>query len=386
MKAHIFLFFLAVGSGMTWPPDAMAQGGGEGQQRPLTPEQQAEQERQLLAWADRGDADAQFELGLRFLTGEGLNKNEAKGVTWLQKAAEQGHLRAQHVYGTLFEDGVGVVKDPVKAAEWFEKAASGGLPMAQHAIAVAYELGRGVEKDVNKATEWFQKGAAQNYPPSMAAFGSKLEKGEGVDKDTARAALFFLKASKLDFVPAMSRLGHMYYTGTGVPLDYRRSFGWYQRAAKAGDAWAVNDLAWFLSTCPDEDLHNGEQAVIIAKEALKILAENGEEQRHEILDTVAAAHARNGEFVEAVLWQKRAIEVLADQEDVPDEQRAELNTEFADRLKLYQKSSPYSDPEPEGEPDVQPLPNDTILKDEGIPEAPPKKKDQKPKKARGTVV
>jgi len=386
MKKHILLFWLIVGSNWVWLPGAVAQTGGQAQQKPLTPEQQAEQERQLRAWADRGDADAQFELGLRFLTGEGLNKNEAQGVDWLKKAAEQGHLRAQHVYGTLFEDGVGVKKDPEKAAEWFEKAASGGLPMAQHAVGVAYELGRGVEKDVSKATEWFQKAAAQNYPPSMAAYGSKLEKGEGVEKDTARAALFFLKASKLDFVPAMSRLGHMYYTGTGVPLDYRRSFGWYQRAARAGDAWAVNDLAWFLSTCPDESLHNGEQAVIIAKEALKILAENGEEQRHEILDTVAAAHARNGEFVEAVLWQKRAIEVLAQLDEVPEEQRAELNSEFSDRLKLYQKSSPYSDPEVEGEPDAEPLPNDTILKDEGIPEAPPKRKDSKPKKPRGTVV
>jgi TPR repeat protein len=386
MKTHFFLFWLIMGGAVAWLPEAAAQTGGQAQQKPLTPEQQAEQERQLRAWADRGDADAQFELGLRFLTGEGLNKNEEKGVGWLKKAADQGHLRAQHVYGTLFEDGVGVTKDPAKAAEWFEKAASGGLPMAQHAIAVAYELGRGVEKDVNKATEWFQKAAAQNYPPAMAAFGSKLEKGEGVEKDTARAALFFLKASKLDFVPAMSRLGHMYFTGTGVPLDYRRSFGWYQRAARAGDAWAVNDLAWFLSTCPDESLHNGEQAVIIAKEALKILAENGEEQRHEILDTVAAAHARNGEFVEAVLWQKRAIEVLATQQEVEDDLRAELNKEFADRLKLYQKSSPYSDPEAEGEADAQPLPQDTILKDEGIPEAPPKKKEEKPKKARGTVV
>lgn len=366
-------------------PGMPAQSGSAAPKR-LTPAQAAEQERNLRAFADRGDTDAQFELGLRFLTGEGLKKDEKEGVNWLAKAAEGGHLRAQYVYGSLFEDGVSVPKDPVEAASWFEKAASGGFPMAQHALAVAYELGQGVTKDPAKAASWFEKAAAQNYPPAMSALASKLQNGEGVPKDTARAALLFFKASKLDFVPAMSRMAHLYYTGVGVPLDYRRSFGWYQRAARAGDAWAVNDLAWFLSTCPDESLHNGEQAVLIAKEALKILAESGGEERHEMIDTVAAALARNGEFLEAVLWQKKALSLLAEDKNLSEEERAKLKTEFQDRLNLYEKQSPYTEAPAEGESDPKPLPQDTILKDEGIPEGPPPSKKPSAKKPRGTVV
>lgn len=353
----------------------------------LSPAQQAEQERQLRAFADRGDADAQFEMGLRYLTGEGFKKDEKKGVEWLRKAAESGHLRAQYVYGSLFEDGVTVPKDPAKALEWYLKAANGGFPMAQHSVGVAYEIGQGVEKDPKKSAEWFEKAVAQNYPPAMAALGAKLEKGDGVPKNTARAALLFFKASKQEFEPAMGRMAHMYYTGTGVPVDYRRSFGWYQRAARTGDAWSANDLAWFLSTCPDESLHNGEQAVLIAKEALKILAESGSEERHEMLDTVAAALARNGEYGEAVLWQQKAISLLAEDEKPTEEERQKLKAEFEARLKLYQKQSPYTEPPAEGEKDAQPLPQDTILQEEGIPEAPPpQKKAPGSKKPKGTVV
>jgi TPR repeat protein len=360
---------------------------GRPQPQQLTPAQQAEQERQLRAFANRGDADAQFELGLRYLTGEGFKKDEKKGVEWLEKAALSGHLRAQFVYGSLFEDGVTVPKDPAKAVEWYLKAANGGFPMAQHSVGVAYELGQGVPKDTKLAAEWFEKAAAQNYPPAMSALGSKLEKGEGLPKNTARAALLFLKASKQEFEPAMGRMAHMYYTGTGVPVDYRRSFGWYQRAARTGDAWSANDLAWFLSTCPDESLHNGEQAVLIAKEALKILAESGSEERHEMLDTVAAALARNGEYGEAVLWQKKAITLLAEDEKVTDEERQNLKDEFEGRLKLYQKQSPYTEPQAEGEKDAQPLPQDTILQEEGIPDSPsPQKKNPSSKKPKGTVV
>ena len=383
MKAVLLAALLV--SPLVCTSSAFAQARGQEPQQ-LSPEQQAEQERQLRAFADRGDADAQFELGLRFLTGEGFKKDDKKGVEWLEKAAKTGHLRAMYVYGSLFEDGVTLEKDVPKAVEWYQKAADGGFVMAQHSVAVAYELGQGVEKNVKKAAEWFEKAASQNYPPSMAALGTKLEKGDGVPKDTARAALLFFKASKQEFEPAMARMAHMYYTGTGVPLDYRRSFGWYQRAARTGDAWSANDLAWFLSTCPDESLHNGEQAVLIAKEALKILAESGSEERHEMIDTVAAAHARNGEYGEAVLWQQKAISLLAEDKDVTPEQRESLKQEFETRLKLYRKQSPYTEPEAEGEKDAQPLPQDTILQDEGIPEGPPPSKKAPGKKPRGTVV
>jgi TPR repeat protein len=353
--------------------------------RAPTPAELKEQERQLRLWADRGDQDAQFELGLRLLTGDGIDKNEAEGVELIEKAAQQEHLRAQHVYGSLFEDGLGVQKDPAKAFTWYLKAAQGGLSLAQHAVGIGYEIGHGTEKDPIQAAQWFQKAAAQNYPPAMAAFGTKLQKGEGVEKDTARAALLFLKASKLDYVPAMSRLAHLYYTGTGVPQDFRRAFGWYQRAARTGQPWPVNDLAWFLSTCPDETLRNGEQAVLIAKEALKIIAESGEDQRFEMLDTVAAAYARNGEFREAVLWQEKAIELLPEQEEDPEQQK-ELKIEFENRLKLYQKENPYIEEPPPSDGPGEPLPQDTILKDEGIPEAPPKPKTEPGKKPRSTVV
>ena len=370
-------------SALLWLP-AAASAQNQRSQNQVPP---AEQERQLKAFAKRGDTDAQFELGLRYLTGEGFEKNEEEGIAWLQKAAEAGHLRAMHVYGSLFEDGVTVPKDPAKAVEWYEKSANGGFVMAQHALAVAYELGQGVKKDGAKAAEWFEKAAAQNYPPAMAALASKLENGEDLPKDTARAALLYLKASKQDFAPAMARLAHLYYAGIGVPVDYRRSFGWYQRrAVRIGDPWAINDLAWFLSTCPDETLHNGEQAVLIAKEALKLLAEKGEEQRYEMIDTVAAALARNGEYVEAVLWQRKAMNLLEEDKEIAEEDRQKLNTEFQDRLKLYEKQSPYTEVETQGEPDAEPLPQDTILQEEGIPEAPPKPRKSQEKKARGTVV
>ena len=44
--------------------------------------------------AEAGHADAQFELGRRFLYGEGLRKNSAHAISWLEKAAAQKHAKA----------------------------------------------------------------------------------------------------------------------------------------------------------------------------------------------------------------------------------------------------------------------------------------------------
>lgn len=344
-------------------------------------------EKELQNWADRGDADAQFELGLRKITGEGVKKNLEEGVKSVERAAKQKHLRAQHVLGTLYEDGVGVKKDLAKAAEWYRTSADLGFALSQHSLALMYEDGKGVKKDTTKAAEWFKKAAEQGNPPSQTAYASKLERGEGVPKSTAKSALYYLKAAQQDFVPAMTRLANLYYTGQGVPVDYRRAGAWYHRAARSEDPWASNNLAWFLATCPEENLHNGEQAVLLSRRALKLVAEviQSDEQPYEMIDTMAAALARNGEFKEAELWQKRCITLLGEDKDLPEADRKKLQDEFATRLNLYQKTTPFAEPETKAEEGTEPLPQDTILQDEGLPEAKPKKKTA-PKSSRGTVV
>ncbi len=339
----------------------------------------------LEAWAKRGDADAQFEYALRLLTGEDMKKDEKAGVEWMEKAANQKHLRAQFVMGSLYEDGAGVKKDEAKAVEWYRKSAENGFAPAQFALAMAYDLGRGIKQDPAKGTEWLQKAADQNHPQSQTALAAKMERGVGVTKNPSKAALLYLRAAQQDHVQAMSRLANLYYTGNGVPLDYRRAGAWYQRAAKSDDPWAANNLAWFLATCPDESLQNGEQAVLFAARSLRIMDEAGEDQRYEMIDTKAACLARNREFLEAILWQKKALALLPEDKDLGAEERKSLEDEFKGRLKLYQQESPYNEPEPKVESEAAPLPQDTILQDEGIPGEGTKPKKKKSSN-KGTVV
>ena len=45
--------------------------------------------------AEQGDADAQYNLGTMFATGQGLPQNNAEAARWYRLAAEQGDANAQ---------------------------------------------------------------------------------------------------------------------------------------------------------------------------------------------------------------------------------------------------------------------------------------------------
>ena len=57
--------------------------------------EKSEAETRLLKWhqerAENGNAYGQYSMGLRYLKGEGVKRNEELGREWLTKAAKQGH-------------------------------------------------------------------------------------------------------------------------------------------------------------------------------------------------------------------------------------------------------------------------------------------------------
>jgi len=48
-----------------------------------------------LKQAENGDAYGQYRMGVRYLKGEGVSVDEAKGIEWLKKAIAQGHADAK---------------------------------------------------------------------------------------------------------------------------------------------------------------------------------------------------------------------------------------------------------------------------------------------------
>ena len=101
----------------------------------------------LTSKAMAGDAEAQFDLGVRYDAGRGVRQDEAQAFAWFEKAAAQGVAEAQFNLGLMYANGEGVRQDYAKAIEWYKKAAAQDYAKAQSNFGLMYAKGEGVRQD-----------------------------------------------------------------------------------------------------------------------------------------------------------------------------------------------------------------------------------------------
>jgi uncharacterized protein len=118
---------------------------------------------EIRAKAERGDAQAQCDLGDCYLRGEGVTRNAVEAVKWYRKAAQQGFAQAQCYLGLSYEFGNGVTKNAVEAVKWYRMAAEQGNAQAQANLGMCYYNGNGVAKDEVEAVKWYRKAADQGH-------------------------------------------------------------------------------------------------------------------------------------------------------------------------------------------------------------------------------
>ncbi len=81
----------------------------------------------LLALAQQGHPIAQFNLGVKYDFGQGVEKDPAHAVRWYRLAAAQGHGGAQFNLAGMYFEGLGVQRDLVRATMWFTLSAEAGV-------------------------------------------------------------------------------------------------------------------------------------------------------------------------------------------------------------------------------------------------------------------
>src|SRR6202521_1641232 len=73
-----------------------------------------------------GNVNAQVQLGVIYLTGDGVAKDDAEAVKWLRKAADQDNALGERYLAEMYFKGRGVPADIAEAAKWMRMAAEQG--------------------------------------------------------------------------------------------------------------------------------------------------------------------------------------------------------------------------------------------------------------------
>ncbi|MBY0573244.1 MAG: sel1 repeat family protein [Undibacterium sp.] len=144
------------------------------------------------------NAQKQFQIGLTFEYGKGVQVDYKEAFFWYKKSAELDNPSAQFALARMFEEGKGVAKDLKQAANWYEKSADQGALEAQYNLALMYALGEGVKQDLTKAYAWYEKAAQAGYVKAQHNLALQLAKGEGVTVDFVRAHMWLTLAMTLD--------------------------------------------------------------------------------------------------------------------------------------------------------------------------------------------
>lgn len=248
--------------------------------------------------AKRGDAAAQYKLGMYFRTDEG-GQDIKQSIDWQRKAAQGGYAEAQYGLGLLYANGQYVSQDAGQARNWFQKAADQGhvaanlalLSLADTAPPAIAQAPLALE-DNQPAVEAAQDKPAQPEPVQFTVAEAALPKLEPKTPPTVTAAVPEVAAaapaievvapapepvivaapaptegaagnpgpsSNLDLTgvetsvlrqsaeagdkQAQLMLGTMYEDGVGgLPSDMREAAYWYEQAARQGFTKAQYNL------------------------------------------------------------------------------------------------------------------------------------------------
>ena len=150
--------------------------------------------------ASQGDAEAEYRLGMRFVSGAaGLPHDIPQGLAWMTKAGAQGHVISLYFLGELYRTGIhGVSKDISQSIAWHRKAADLGYDLSQIRLGVTYLHGLGVPKDIDQAIFWFRKAADQGNNLAQLILGRTYEEGQEIETNKVAALCWYKKVLEKD--------------------------------------------------------------------------------------------------------------------------------------------------------------------------------------------
>lgn len=251
--------------------------------------------------AEAGDMDSQYRYALSLsaddATVSSSENNENQAFVWFLKAAEQGHAQAQNNVGFRYYYGKGVSQNYEKAFYWYNEAGKQGEKTAIYNTGVCYEYGRGVLKSLSNAFDCYKRSSELGYEPGKRSLASCYKDGTGVTQDYTKAAQLYGELSDNGDTDAQYELAKMYLRGNGVEKDTIAAVELLLSSAGGGSS-SVHDSRYIK-----EDANEYARSKL-----LEISKNSSSKYAYFIYAIVGCLYEAEGEFAQAELYYKKAIE------------------------------------------------------------------------------
>jgi TPR repeat protein len=184
---------------------------------------------QLMDDAANGDSDCQVELGLLYVTGEGVSVDLARAAHWLERAANANNTRGMCGLAQLLRKN----GRAAEAAEWFAKASDNGDVASTFEIARMCEHGEGTRNAESLSLKFYRLAAERGHSGAIARLGRAYEQGElGVARSRELALSLYRTASERGDPGAMYRYGKALQYERGVRRNAAEAVRLFRLAAE----------------------------------------------------------------------------------------------------------------------------------------------------------
>lgn len=122
-------------------------------------------ERRLQALTDLAERNpkAAYDLGLRYLRGDGVDQNGYQAIQWMRKAGEAGLMDAQLALGRLYLAGYEEMgSDPAQAEAWLMRAGGQGSKEAKRLLPEA-QAAKKDEQEAYRVREHYRRNSGRWY-------------------------------------------------------------------------------------------------------------------------------------------------------------------------------------------------------------------------------
>ena len=131
--------------------------------------------------------------------GYNIERDEAKGIELIQKAAAQNNPMAIRTLAMLYMEGTEKTpRDPKKAIELMKQAADLGNPESQFILAAMFFQGQNNHITQDQAIKYLEQAAQQHHPQALYAMGCyyRGDMDKNIKSDV-KSLEYFEKANKM---------------------------------------------------------------------------------------------------------------------------------------------------------------------------------------------
>jgi len=198
----------------------------------------------LRGWVKKGKAWAMCMLADRYRDGIGVKQSNKKAIELYEMAAKRGDAGAQFGLGLFYKQGShGLTQSSERAIEYYTLAAEQGDAETQYNLGLMYLNGDGIGQSDKKAIELFEMSAKRGYAYAQYNLGQFYDQGiHGLTRSSKKAVEYWTLAAEQGNVDAYYSLGRMYATGNGIDQSYSKARELWTKAAAQGGKEAIEAL------------------------------------------------------------------------------------------------------------------------------------------------